>query len=104
MSAKKLTTSTTTSNSLSPLFKLFQNSNFCLIFKESCLKQKNATFTPPNIIIFFLVYELDTWPRDLNPDFTLFGGDKLAKNGDPDKYVYRDYSIAFDFAFRIFIT
>ena len=42
---------------------------------------------------FFIVYELDTWSRDLNSDFTLkdclFGGVKLVKeNADPDKYIY----------------
>ena len=62
----------------------------CLIFKGNFLKQKkNAFFTPPNMIIFFIVYELDTWSRYLSSDFTLkdclFGGVKLAKNSDPDK-------------------
>ena len=37
----------------------------------SCLKQKNATFTPANIINFFIVYELDTWSRDLKSDLNL---------------------------------
>ena len=49
---------------------------------------------------FFIAYELDTWPRDLNSDFTLkdclFGGVKLTKNADPDKYIYTGYSIGFD--------
>ena len=53
--AKKLTTPTTANNSLSPLIKWYTNSNFCLVFRGSCLKQKNATYTPPNI------YELDAW-------------------------------------------
>ena len=38
-----------------------------------------------------IVYKLDTRSRDLNSDFTLkdylFGGVKLAKNSDPDKYI-----------------
>ena len=29
--------------------------NFCLVFKGSCLKQKNATFTPPNKFFFFFL-------------------------------------------------
>ena len=37
---------------------------------------------------------------DLNYDFTLkdclIGGVKLAKNSDPDKYVYTGYGIGFD--------
>ena len=67
-------------------------SKFCLVFKGSCLKLENATYTPPNKINVFIVYELDTWPRDLNTNFNLkdclFRGVKLAKNTDPDKYVY----------------
>ena len=43
--------------------------------------------------------KLDTWSRDLNPDFTLknclFQGVKLANNTDPDKYVYSRYGIGF---------
>ena len=63
-----------------------------LSLKGSCLKQKKKpSFTPPNRMIFFIVYKLDTCPRDLNSDFTLkdclFGGVKLAKNADPDKYI-----------------
>ena len=57
---EKLTT-TTTDNSLSPSIKLYKNSNFCLIFQGSYLKQGNTTFSPPNIIFFFIVYEPDTW-------------------------------------------
>ena len=80
MSAKKLTTHSTTDNSLCPFIKWYGNSNSWLVFKGSCLKQKNATYTPPNRINFFIVYELDTWSPDLNSDFTLkdclFGGVK----------------------------
>ena len=51
------------------------------------LHQLNGTsFTPPNIIIFFIVYELGTWSRDLNSDFT----------SNPDKYVCTGYGIRFD--------
>ena len=86
---------------LSPSINWYGDSNFCLSFKGNCLKQKiSATFTSPNITKFSIVYELDTWSRDLNSDFnfkkSLFGGVKLAKNADPDKYVYRGYSIGFD--------
>ena len=80
MSAKKRTTHSTTDNSLCPSIKWYGNSNSCLVFKGSCLKQKNATYTPPKRINFFIVYELDTWSPDLNSDFTLkdclFGGVK----------------------------
>ena len=56
-------------------------------------------FTPPNKN-FLIVFKLDTWSRDLKSDFTLkdclFQGVKLAKNADPDKYLYTVYGIGFD--------
>ena len=89
MSSEKLTSPTTTDNSLSPSIKWPKDSKFCLIFKGSCLNQKNATYTPNNRITFLILYELDTYSWDLNSDFTvkdcLFGGVKLARNADPDK-------------------
>ena len=63
-------------------------------------KKIKTTFTPQNIINFFIIYELDTRLQDLNSDFTLkdslFGGIKLVKNVDPGKYVYTGYGIEFD--------
>ena len=51
-------------------------------------------------IFFIFIKKLDTGSRDLNSDFPLkdclFGGIKLAKNADPDKYVYSGYGIGFD--------
>ena len=68
-----------------------------LKFKGSCLKQEfQAAFTPKNVIIFFIVYELDSWPRDVNTDFTLFGGVRLTKNTDPDKYWYSGFGMRFN--------
>ena len=100
LSTEKLATPTTTDNTHSPSIKWYKNSNFCLIFKGSCLKPKNATFTSSDIINYFVVYELDTWSRDLNSYFTLkgclFGGVKLAKNADLDKYIYSGYGSRFD--------
>ena len=66
MSTEKLTTATTTDNSLSPTIKWHENSKFCLIFKLICFKQKNATYTPNNKNFFFTFYELASWPRDLD--------------------------------------
>ena len=54
LSAKKLTTPTTTDNSFSPSIKWYINSNFCLVFTGSCLKQKNSTYTRPYRIKFLL--------------------------------------------------
>ena len=71
-----------------------------MIFKESCIEQKNTTFTFPNIIDFCIVYKLGAWLWDLNFDFTLkdclFGGFKLAQSLDPDKCVYSGCGIGFD--------
>ena len=40
-----------------------------LRFEGSCLKQEHATpVTPNNIVNLFIVYELDSWPRDLDTD------------------------------------
>ena len=99
-STEKFATCTTTDNSLSLSIKWGKDSNFCLIFKGSCLKQKTGTFTPPNRINFVIGYKLDTWLKDLNFNFTLndclSGGAKLAKNADPDKCVYSGSGIGFD--------
>ena len=81
--------------------KLHDNSKFYLLFMESCLKPKKpATYTPNKGVNFFIVYELDWLSRDLDSDFTfkncLFGGVKLAKNANPNKYSYSGYGIRFD--------
>lgn len=48
----------------------------------------------------FHVYELDTWSRDLNADFTLgdclFGDVKLAKSFDNSKWGYSGYGTGFE--------
>ena len=97
MSAEKSTTPTTTDNSLFPSVKWYGNSNFCSVFKGSCLKLKNAAYTSRNRIFFQISYELDTWSRDVNSDFTLedclFGG--------VDKKIYIGYDIEFDIAFDL---
>ena len=50
---------------------------------------KVTFFFPKNVISLFIAYELDTFSRDLNTDFTLkdclFGAVKLTKNADLDK-------------------
>ena len=50
LSSEKLTTSTTTDNSLSLSISWYANSHFCLAFKGNYLKQKTATYTLPNKI------------------------------------------------------
>ena len=64
------------------------------------MRTKKATFTPLEIINFFLGYELDIWSWDLHSDFTwkncLVWGVKFAKNTDADKYFYAGYGIGVD--------
>ena len=82
-----------------------------LEFKESCLKQDKAPFTPNNVVNLYIVYELNIWSQDLNADFTLkdclFGAVKLTKNANPNKYSYSGYGIEIDsrslFQFQISI-
>ena len=51
------------------------------------------------MVNYFIVYELDSWPWDLDTDFNLggclFGDIKLTENANPDKYSYSDYGIGF---------
>ena len=72
-----------------------------LKFKGSCLKQEDkVAFTPKNVVNFFIVYELDSRPEDLDSDFTqkncLFRGGKLPKNPDLDKHSDSRYGIGCD--------
>ena len=57
--------------------------------KRNCLTQDNGYFTRRNVINLFIVYELDTWSRDLSMDFILgdclFRAVKLVKNPDQEK-------------------
>ena len=72
-----------------PSSNWYGDSNFYLSFKG--IKKKNGIFTPPNRINFLIVDKLDTWLPDWNYDFTLkdclFGGVKLTKRADQNKYV-----------------
>ena len=78
---------------------MLETSNFYLIFQGRRLNQRNTTFIPLNVIIYFTIYELATWSRELNSDVNLkdclFGGVKLAENAEQDKYVYSGYGIGF---------
>ena len=60
---------------------------------KNCLKEDKE-------IKLFIPYELDTWSRDLNTDFTLkdcsFRAVKLSNNVNWDKYIYTGSGIGFD--------
>ena len=89
----------TANESISPKLAWY-NSRIKLKLKGSCLKEEDqADFTRNNVENVFIVYELDSWPQNFDTDFTfsgcLFGGVKLTKNADPDKYSYSGYSTGF---------
>ena len=58
------------------------------------------TFNHKNILIFYIVYEINIWPLNLGRKFPLlnflFGTVTLTKSADPDKYSYYGYGIGFD--------
>ena len=57
-----------------------------------------ATSICRNVVNFFVVYELDTWKRALNTNYTLgdclFRAAKITQNADSNKYAYSGYDIA----------
>ena len=58
--------SITADNRFSSKLRLMDNSKIRVELKWSRLKQHKVT-----LVNLFIVYELDTWPKDLNSDFTL---------------------------------
>ena len=59
-------------------------------FKGIYLKQDSVSFLHKIVLNFCISYQLDTWSRHLNTDFTLFNclfrAVKLTKGSNPDKY------------------
>ena len=79
------------------------NSRIKLELKGSCLKREDkAAYTPKELVNFLIVYKLDSWHRNLGTDLILggclFGGVKITKNVDSDKYSYTDYDTEFNTA------
>ena len=69
-------------------------------FNGNCLKQDIVSFPYKIVVNLYIAYELDTWPKKINTDFTLVhclsGAVKLTKNTDPGKYEYGGYGIGFN--------
>ena len=69
------------------------------LFRGDCLKEDEAKSKYYKIINIYTVYDLQS-NLNYNPDFTLenclFGGVKITKNTDVDKYKYSGYGIGFD--------
>ena len=96
MSNEKFKPAYAANESLSPKL-VWNNYKIKLKFKGSCLKQEDeAAFTPENVVMFFIACELYSWPRDFTLGGCLFGGVKLTKNTDPDKYSCSGFCIGFD--------
>ena len=68
-------------------------------FKGGYLKEDNAKSEFQKVMNIYIVYNLES-NLNYNPDFTLenclFGGVKIAKNTDVDKYKDSGYGIGFD--------
>ena len=58
------------------------------------------SFLQKCVLNLYITYEIDTWARGLNTDFTLgnslIGAVKLTKNADPNKYGCSSYGVGFD--------
>ena len=52
-------------------YVVWDDTKLKLRFNENYLKQNRAPYTPKHVVSLFIVYELDTWSRDLETDFTL---------------------------------
>ena len=50
--------------------------------------------------LFFIVHDLDNWPKNSLRNFALknyfFGSTNIVKDNDKEQYVYSSYGIAFD--------
>ena len=87
----------TTNKILSPKLQ-WNEYKIKLRFEGSFLKQEDTTpITLNDVVSLFIVYELATRFRHwFYIRCCLFGGVKLTKNTDPDKYSYSDYGLGFD--------
>ena len=52
------------------------------------------------MVNLYIVYELNIWSKDVNAEFTLkyrlVGNGRIAKNAEPNKYLYSGCGIGFD--------
>ena len=100
LSNKKFRPPYTTNKALSPKLE-WNKCKLRLKFEGGCLKQEDTVHVTPNNIVNLLIgYKLDSWPRDLDTDYTLggclFEGVKFSKNADPDEYSYSSFGLGFD--------
>ena len=78
-------------NSFAPKLKWIGNSKLAIEVDGSCFRQEKGIFKFL-VLIFFIVYRLVIWSRNVNTKFPLgdclFGALKLTKDVDLDKYGY----------------
>ena len=90
----------TSNKSISPKLVWMNNSRIRLEFKGTCLKQEKAPFTPNDVVILYIVFELNILLQDFHAEYTVkdcfFGTVKLTKNVNPNKFSYSWYGIGFD--------
>ena len=65
--------------------------------KDSLAIEQNIYLT--KIVNVYIVYDLDTWPKNPTNNFKfkscLFGASNTVKNSDKEKHVYSGYGITF---------
>ena len=87
-------------NILNPVINYFGNAKKRRIkFDENRLKQEKVTFTHKQVVIIYIVYEINFWPFVVGQYFTLgdslFGAVKFTANADPGRYKYFGYGFGF---------
>ena len=100
LSGESVKAPTTSNNSINIIQDYIGTPKIQVKFDGSCLKQEKLTFTHKTIINFYIVYEINLRPLNLDSKFALlnflFDAVTLTKNADPDKYSYSGYGIGFD--------
>ena len=85
-----------------PLYTAFFNSIKLSEYKIRINFDKDPLAVEQNnylikIVIIYIVYDLDSWPRHLTNNFKfkngLFGGSSIVKNCDKENYMYSEYGI-----------
>ena len=84
LSDESINPPTTLGNRFAPKLKQIYNSKIAVEPNGNCLKQDKAFFIHRHVVNLLIVYQLDTFSRDVNTKFVprncLFGVIKLTKN------------------------
>ena len=70
-------------------------------FSGNCLRMSSIS-VHQKVVNLYISRIIDTWPRDLNTNFTLdnclLGAVELTKNADPNKYLYNAFDTRSEFS------